>query len=207
MPFQEVKPNIKKVFLMNIIEIVSVALFIALLAVMFISLIGIEFFSEMLGMFGITSEVKLWHILLWFISAIVAVIAVILSLNYVSLGNVRYEFQKDKIVYYSCFLFVLINSKEVPYGNVSRISFGSEGFLNGLFKTGAITLELTAMKEKELKMDFIDNAEQVARYIQKMIGEYKSRYYSDKMGYKSNAEEGMAKSEEKRIREILDEKF
>jgi len=104
-------------------------------------------------------------------------------------------------------VFVLIDSKEVPYNNISRIGFGYEGFLNSLFKTGAITLELTAMKEKELKMEFIDNAEQVAKYIQKMIGEFKSRYYSDKKEHVSSKEETRVRSEEQKIREILDKKF
>jgi len=180
MPFPEVKPNLKKVFLMNIITVVSIALVILLLIIMFSRIVGTEFFQEVAGGFGFDVEIELWHVILWFILAIVIVTLVILVINYFSLSNVRYEFQPEKIVYYRSLFFVLLNSKGIPYANIAKINFDYEGFLNSLFNTGKITIELTAMKEKEFKMEFIDNAEQVAKYIQKMIQDYRSRYYAQR---------------------------
>lgn len=185
MVFPEVKPNIKKVFLMNVIKVVSIALVVLLLVIFFFRIVGGDFFNEIFAAFDITIEAEFWHFVLWVILAIAVVTVIILTLNYLNLGNVRYELQPDRIVYYYNLSFVLLKSKEVPYGNIAKINFDYEGFLNSLFNTGTITLELTAMKEKEFKMEFIDNAEQVARYIQKMIQDYKSRYYAQRTeGYK-----------------------
>lgn len=185
MPVPEIKPNIKKVFLMNVIKIVSVAAFISLLDILFVRIIGKDFFQDVLAGLNVTAEFSMWHFTLWSILAIVVIITVVLITNYFVLGNVRYEFYPDKIIHYKSMLFVLLKSKEIPYGNIARINFDYEGFLNSLFNTGTITIELSAMKEKELKMEFIDNAEQVVRYIQGMIQNYKTRYYAQRTeGYR-----------------------
>ncbi len=178
MPIPEVKPNIKKVFLMNVIEVFFAALLIVLVFIVLLKILGGDFLNEILAGFDIVIDINLKYVIWWFTLAIVVVTVIVLIINYFNLGNLRYEFQLDRIVYYDSMLFVLINKKEIPYGNITRIHFDYEGFLNSFFNTGTITIELSAMKEKEFKMEFIEHAEQVAKYIQRRIRDYKSRYYA-----------------------------
>jgi len=180
MPFPDIKPNTKKVFLMNSVKVGSAALVVVLVAAVFIKLVGGEFLVEIFEGLGFSVEVKFWQVFLWFIVAVAGILAVLLVLNYITVGSLRYEFQPDKIVCYSCIFYILINSKDVPYENIVRINFDYKGFFNSMFNTGTITIELTAMKEREVKMEFIDNAEQVAKFIQRKVQEYKSQYYAQR---------------------------
>jgi len=175
MPFPTVKPNIKKAVLFNLIKIGGMTAIAALLVLIFIKILGADFFQDVLGGLGIEGY-DFGNILLWFAMAVV-IILFILVLNYISLAGARYEFQQYKIVYYFSSLFFLIKSKDIHYENIANVNFDYNGFLNSLFKTGTITIELASIRENEFKMKFMDNAEQVARYIQRMVQEYKAKYY------------------------------
>ena len=71
-------------------------------------------------------------------------------------------------------LLVLINSSEIPYQNVIRISYNNNGIFNSIFDSGTIVLELSGMKENKVELEFIDNVEQITQYIQNIIRKFRS---------------------------------
>ena len=125
---------------------------------------GLGTFLEIFSAFGITVSPS--KVLLYFVIAVVSASFFILIISYFAAKNIRYEFYKNKMVAYQSSLLVLVNSKEIPYQNIARVSYSKQGFMNNIFDSGTIAMQLSGLKEESIKLVFIDNIEQVLQYIQ-----------------------------------------
>jgi hypothetical protein len=170
------RPNTKKIFSLNLIKL-TIGLFGLIAALLFFeSFVGLDVFTMVLEQFGMELETSE---LIFYIIAISSLGYVsLLTLNFIHLNSIRYEFFPDKIASHTVALFIMLDSKEVPYKNITRVSFETNGFIEGLLNTGNVVLDLSALKEKTMKIECVDNPQQVAEYIQKMINYYNTRAYA-----------------------------
>lgn len=174
------KPNIKKVFIHNILEVVSAAIVLIGISVLFNYFVGFDILTPIFETFGMSVEVNTTKVLLWFSGTALVVAAALLVVNYLILANVRYEFYPEKIVKYRTAFFIIINSEDISYGNISRVSYNYSGLINWLLKTGTVNVELTGTKKNNLKMEFMDDPQRVSGYVQRCIALYKSKYYAER---------------------------
>jgi hypothetical protein len=165
-----VKPDVKKVFIKNILIVFSVTLGIIALLFYLNSLVGLDVFLipfEALGM-EVGTEGLLLNTILIFLGA--AVIFIIF--NYLAVINIRYEFYNDHMKIYEPVLWVFITNSEVPYKNIVKISYNYTGLTNKLLNSGEIVIELTGMEDGSVTMQVIDDTEQVVDHLLKIVKDY-----------------------------------
>lgn len=174
----ELRPDIKKVFFLNLVK---VALIIGILAgsIYFVkytikiqdTLDDIKLGFQELGMqLSPPSESE---VIRWLIISVSVVSLVLLLANYIMLGKVRYVFYRDRLSLYKSFLMVSIKEQTIPYGSIAKVSY--EG---SALNTGTVILEISGMNQKEVRLEYIDNADQAVANIQRIIENYRAEYYA-----------------------------
>lgn len=164
------QPNTKKVFLINLLKILSGVMLLIVILFLLQFTVGLDVFTSIFEEFGITIES-----LTLLTGAIISIIIIgffLIAASYFSVMNVKYEVYDDHLTAYQNSMLVLQNSKKIPFQNISKIQYTEEGFFDGLFNTGTILLDLSSMGEKELKMAYIDNPEEVVKYLQDVLRSY-----------------------------------
>ena len=185
MPTQILRPNLHKIFLGNLFKVI-VGLLLLVLVFFLAKLFGVfEFMDEIIIsiqegiLLGESSQadstINSSKIVLIGIFGFIGLYIILLFINYFMLSQIRYEFSEDKLTSYLNAFLITLDSKEIPYQNISRVSFNNDSLMNKLLGTGTVVLELSAMKLKELKIDGIDNPQQVAGYIMKVKRDYDSK--------------------------------
>jgi len=171
-PLAEIKPNIKKAFILNILIIGAVVILIIALLIYLNIIVGLDIFLDVFNEFGY--NVSSASLLSYSIFFILFLTTLLLISNYVILGKISYTLYPDKIVYNKSLFIMRISDKTIPYANIAKISYEEKPFLN----TAKVVVELTGMKEPKVELDFIDDAAEVVRKIQDLIREYRSKYYA-----------------------------
>ena len=154
MKVKSIKPDIRKVFLVNLFKIFGAAILIVLVLVLLHFTAGLDMFIEIFATFGL--EIIAAEALVWFIIAIIVLSIVVLFVNYLVLLNVKYEFYEDKMVIYKNSMLIFTNSTDIPYRQISKVTFNADGFLNTLFNTGSVYLDLSTMGLPVMELEFID---------------------------------------------------
>ncbi len=168
----EIKPNIKKAFVLNILVIGGIVALVIASSIYIHTIVGLGIFLDAFRELGII--ISPTRMLSSFIGFVFFLTGILLILNYVALGKITYTLYPDKLEY-SRNLFILeLSSKTIPYANVAKVYYESKAFLN----SAKVILELTGMKESKVEMDFIDNAQEVVQEIQRLIANYKADYYA-----------------------------
>ncbi|HIH31204.1 TPA: hypothetical protein HA235_00705 [Candidatus Woesearchaeota archaeon] len=187
-PF-EIIPDVKKEtlktgFFIGVIFLISIAI------VIFLQIqVGLGFLIDVFAVFG--TEITGGQIALTIIALFLIFAIAVLAFSYLSIKNVKYSVFKDKIMHKETQALVLMLNQEVPFKNITRITFSRSGFLNKLLDCGDITIDLTALNIKEVKLLSINNPEQVAQYLQGMLNNY-------------NATQQMQFQEQKKIEGIME---
>ena len=165
-----VRPNIRKVFTKNIIlVIIGVIVFIALLIFLNIE-VGLDVFLIPFETFGI--KINPVSLLLYAIVGLIAFTALMLMFNYIALQGLRYEIYKTKIMVYEPSAFIFIVSKEIPISSIIKISYDYEGFFNKLLVSGEVIIDLSGMRDSNIRFKFIDDIEKTVRYLQGLVNEH-----------------------------------
>ena len=173
-----IRPNFKKIFVVNATKVTLAIATVIIVIVFFKEEIGFEVFSDVVGGLGFGLDFDPSQIVFFAIVGIILLYLGLLVFNYMLLQNIRYELLQDKLISYTTAFFILLDSKEIPFQNISRISFDTEGLINSMMNTGNITLELSAMAEKTFKIEYVDNPQQVSQYIQQLIRYSNSAQYA-----------------------------
>jgi hypothetical protein len=168
----EIKPNINKAFLLNLLIVLAIVAGIIGLLVFLNMEVGLDLFVDTFQMVGI--EINPQSLLWEAIGTILVVTSLLLIMNYVSLGKVTYTLYPDRIVYSKSFFIFQAGKKETPYGNVTKVYYHEKPFLN----TAKIILELSGLRQSRMEMDFMDHPGEVAARLQELIREYRSKYYA-----------------------------
>ncbi|MDP7179671.1 MAG: hypothetical protein QF824_00165 [Candidatus Woesearchaeota archaeon] len=173
-----IRPNFKKIFIVNATKVTLAIATVIFLVVFFKNEIGFDVFTDVLQGLELGIEFDPTQIIYFLVGGVVLVYIGLLVFNYMLLQNIRYELLQDKLISYVTAFFILLDSKEIHYKNIARISFDTDGLINGLLNTGHITLELSAMNEKTFTIEYVDNPEQVAQYLQQLIRYFNSNEYA-----------------------------
>lgn len=170
--FKTLKPNIKKIFSKNIFSVVGAVLLIIIVLSVVNWFFGLDIFLAPFETWDVSINPS--KILLYAILTIVAVTIFLLIGNYLVTRNVRYEFYQDKLILYKNLFLIFIKSKEIPYQNITKISYNNDSIFNKIFNSGTIVLDLSGMKESKVELEFIDNVTENVKYIQGIVQEFKS---------------------------------
>jgi membrane protein YdbS with pleckstrin-like domain len=165
-----VRPNIHKVFVRDLIYISSIAAVIVLLLIYLDKVVGLDVFVTSFDAIGIdiqSSSVKLIIIFVFIGAAFIY-----LMVNYLRVMNLRYEFYSDHIKFYESVAWVALSHTEIPYKNIVKISYNYTGFMNKLLNSGEIVIDVTGMKEGSVKMEIIDQTEELVEQLLKIVKDY-----------------------------------
>ena len=161
--FQVLKPNIKKLFLKNLSNLIAIVLLIIILLLVINRQVGLGALLIPLETIGISINSS--SIISFFILIILGIFVFLLGGNYLVAINSKYEFYSNKLVAHQTAFLIFVKSKDVPYQNIVKVSYNRDGFFDRIFNSGTVVLELTGIKEDRIRMEFLDNAEQTAGYI------------------------------------------
>jgi hypothetical protein len=158
--------------LKNILYVFGIAALIILILAYLDSIVGLEVFLVPLEAFGISVNPN--NILLTTIILFIAAAILFLVINYLNMTHIRYEFYDDRLKLYEPTLWVILIPREISFKNIVKISYNYAGFTNKLFKSGEIVIDVTGMKEGFVKMEVIDQAEELVEQLLKIVNEYNS---------------------------------
>lgn len=170
-------PNLKKVFFIKFTKILLWAALVPLFAYMLNLIVGLDTFLIVLEAFKIKLDISIINISVTFIVAALFLALFSGFLDCIPLIGINYKFYKDKMTVAR----KESNLKEVPYKNISRVTYDNNGLFKTIFKSGTITLELTGLKDKVIKLEFVDNADQLSAYIQNFMDASKKEEYLKKL--------------------------
>jgi len=171
-PIAEIKPNIKKAFLSNILFVSLIVAAVIATLVYLNNVVGLDVFIITFKEIGITISPS--KLLAWFIIFILFITALLLILNYIVLAKISYTLYPDKILYGRSFFIVQLTSQEIPYSNISKVSYESTPLLH----TAKVVLSITGMKRSKIEIEYIDNAPELVNQLQNLINTYRANYYA-----------------------------
>lgn len=170
-PIAEIKPDIKKAFLLNIMVVAGIVALIIASLIYLNSIVGLGIFLDTFREFGIV--ISAYSLLAYSIITIVLVTILILILNYVTLGKMSYTLYPDRVSCSQSLFIMQLKEESIPYANISKITY-KKNFLGA----SKISIELTGMKKAKADMDFIDDAEEVVKQLQELVQNYRATYYA-----------------------------
>ena len=171
-----IKPNVKKIFILNIIKILLLLMVVVVVAVVIDIVTFFDALTEVLKIFNLDIDTKLIEFSLIILAVIFSLTTLII--NYLIVSSLKYEIQFDKIIYVNNAMFIFKNTMEINFRNVVKIYFSSKGLINQMFDTGSIIIDLTGLDKKNITLEFIDNIEQVTSYLQDVVNRYRAGMYS-----------------------------
>lgn len=161
--------NVKKelIYLSGLIFMALLAIGLFVFISKYINLFEVFNFSEF---FNIEKSVFIKYAVI----IIGSIVGAFVLLKYLSLKSTSYCFYRDKLIIKKG------RAKEIPYSEITNVSYKTEGnFIENLFDVKTIVILLSDIKKEPIKLKFIDNIEQNAEYIKKLVGEYKYKVQSE----------------------------
>ncbi len=158
------KPNAKKVFFMNFLKVISIAVILVVVFLIFNYTIGFETLLTPFEVFNI--EVNFPNLTPYFIGGVLGIALLLGGTNYLSVKSMRYNVYNDNITISKGLSF---SPKVIPYQNVLRITPNKNGLFKTILNFGSVIFELSGLKEKEIKLDFVDKPDEIASYIQSLV--------------------------------------
>ncbi len=171
-----IRPNVGKVLVVNILRTLFVIFIgIAILVVLHLS-IGLETFAIALEIFKIS--VSLSNLLFALIVLMLAAFLIVIIASLLSVVRLKYVFGSEKMsVYKPVLLFT--STKDISYRNITRVTFENDDIFNRLLNTGHVSLDLSNMGEKDLKMKYVDRPTEVANFVSEVIRAYQLKVQAE----------------------------
>lgn len=161
-----VDANWQHLYLSHIINIFIIAVVTGLCLILLGSLDALDIFTTILELVGLDS----WLAITKFTTGVLAAGVVGFGLyDYAVAGDVRYEVHTDKLVLHTHDYVVALTERELPYENVSAVTYDQDGIADELLDTGSITVKLTGRADEQVQLYAVDNVEQVTEYIQEVM--------------------------------------
>ncbi len=120
-PLAEIKPNIKKAFIFNLLIVGGVVFLIICLLIYLNNIVGLNVFFDVLKQLDV--RISPFAVITWSIFLILLFTGFLLILNYVMLSKNVYTIYSDKIVYSRNLFIMQLNEQIIPYSNVTKISY------------------------------------------------------------------------------------
>ena len=164
------KPNILKSYLISITKVLGAVAVIILLLVFFDWFVGFETFVSVLDLLGFKINPK--EIFVYFLFAIGSMVVLLLTLNYIMLSSVRYEFQNDRLKIVRTQFLILLKKEEIKYINIMQANFNAS-LADNILNSGTIQLSLRGMTSPTKSLELIDNANYFVNYINRILDTYR----------------------------------
>lgn len=168
---QTLVPSVKKLFLQKLLTMAGAAVFLLIAAALIHWTVGLDVFLVPLESFGVI--VKPASVLLAAVLAGSGVFLLVALASYLSAGTARFEFYEDRLLAYLPTAFLFTTETEIPYAAIVKLSFNHDGVFNAMLDSGTIQLDLTGMKMPQIELPFIDQVEETAQYVQRLIDQSK----------------------------------
>src|SRR3989339_299524 len=171
MPADVLRPNIAKLFIISLLKFAGTALGIIIVIIVLHLFVGMEVFAESFGAIGVAlPELGIDVGVLPSAGAVITLLAGVAIVifaamgvyHYVLLTNLRYEFEDEQMKVYQTVAFLVLREQAIPYRNISRVSIAEDGVLAPILSSGSLTLELSAMKQQQVRLRGLDNPQQLA---------------------------------------------
>ena len=118
-----IKPNVKKIFILNIMKILLILMVIVIIIIVIDIAVIFDVLTEILKIFNLNIDSNQIVLSLIILSIIFSLTALII--NYLNVSSLGYEIQFDKIIYESNTMFIFKNAMEINFRNVVRIYFST----------------------------------------------------------------------------------
>ncbi|MFH2027721.1 MAG: hypothetical protein ABIJ08_01150, partial [Nanoarchaeota archaeon] len=169
----ELRPNTKKIVLATFSKIITVVVLIFVCYSFINFFVDFRVFDELAtALTSLGLEVSALSIAVPFILFGLISLGIVLLLEFLFSGREKYLFYEDHLQIFRNMGIYQLAENTVYYKNIAKITFETIP----IAKTGHITLELTGTSEKEFTLQFIDDTQQVASDILRLINQWKARY-------------------------------
>ena len=171
-PIGEIRPNLKKIFLKNLITILIFLLVLIGLGIYLEIQVGFDSFAPIFETFQIVidpTQLIIYTVVILFFLAFFLLMG-----SYLASKNVRYVLYDDKIVFKTTQALIMVNSAQIPLQNITRVYYKSDSLMNKLLNYGDIYLEISGMREGNIKAECIDDVKNTTEYIQRLLNEFHS---------------------------------
>lgn len=146
-----IKPNNKKVFFVFNLKVLSTTVILI-------------FFLTVLNVFYELGDSFQWIVLI-----VILLAASFLLLRYISLLSVSYKFMDSQLKVRRPFLIIFRRTKKIPYHGISHVKKKTNGFFDSMLNTGTITMDVSAVGEKELRLTYMDDPAKVVQDIKEAM--------------------------------------
>ena len=171
-----IKPNLRKVLLVNVLKTFFILLLLMVLAVILDFTGGLDSINDSFE--GIGVSLTFASPLTFILIAVATIFLLVLLISYFSVLNVRYEFSDSYLMAYKT-VFIIVNSKKIPYKNIMKVNFEKNGFFNEMLNTGTIILDISSMGYNDSKMKYVDKPASVASYINDVLSSYQRKVQTE----------------------------
>jgi hypothetical protein len=169
-----IKPNVKKVCIMNVLKVAAAATIIIAVVTYSRYIIDFSVFSDVFG-FTEQDTPSGVQVIANFALGVLFASLVAFILSYLSASKRQYVFFPDHVEIYTNFLIFNLAQRQIPLANVVSVRAVKEGEQK-LFGMGRIVLELTAMNEKQAELDDIDQPEYYVPYVQNLLNNVRAQF-------------------------------
>jgi len=167
---QLIQPSIGKIFLKSFMTIVTSVILISAVILYIHWTIGFDVFVVPFDALGI--ETTAFEAMVYTIIAICSVAILVLAVNLLMARNTKYQFYLDHLVVQRVIFLIFFEKITVHYKNLARISYDYDGIFNMILKTGTITLDLNGMDRERIKLEFMENVEELVQQIQMLLNQF-----------------------------------
>ncbi|TKJ17051.1 hypothetical protein CEE44_00765 [Candidatus Woesearchaeota archaeon B3_Woes] len=159
------KPNATKVFFLNFLKVISIAIVLGGLFLILKYTIGFEMFLIPFEAFDVEVSIPS-GLVYYFFGGTLGLALLLGGSNYLSFRGVRYNVYNDNITIMKGFVS---SPMVIPFQNIQRITPNKNGIFKSILNFGSVVFELSGLKEKEIKLNYVDKPNEIASYLQKLI--------------------------------------
>lgn len=164
-----IRPNTAKVFLINILIILSLSVVLIVL-LLILELIDV---LKHLSIFGFDNILQLSIMAVFFIGLFSLIVSYVHSLN------TKYEFMLDKIITYKPIFFFFRKKNSVSYRHLSDVDHIQRSYFDKVLHTGSIILDVSSMGKKSISINFVDNYLEKTNYVKDILRSYNLKVHAE----------------------------
>lgn len=172
-----IKPALEKIMLLNALKTLFFILVMAVIILLMHAFFGLEalitlFFGE--GSVFLAST----NLLTVILSLIILTFVMVMFFTYLSIANQRYEFSNNGLFFSKKSVFGK-RTDNISYRNISGVTYDESDFFSRMLDVGTVKLDLSSMGERELKIRYLENPSEIAKFISSVLRAYKFKQQAE----------------------------
>ncbi len=172
-----IKPNVKKVCLLNVLKVAAAVTIIVAVVAYSRSIFDFSVLTDVMNI-GQNELPSTSSLVASFAGAIVLSGLITFALSYMSASRRQYIFYPDRLEMDDNFLIFNLTKKEIPLTNIVSVNPQKKGE-KSLVGLGSIVLQLSGTQEKSVELEDLEQPGYYVPYIQKLLENVRQRMQSD----------------------------